>query len=430
MTDCLTIVGVQWGDEGKGKITDLLADRADIVARYQGGANAGHTVVVRGGKVVLHQIPSGILNSRSLCLIGPAVVLDPATILLEMKELLSAGWDVSPARLRISSSAQVVMPYHKTLDSLREASRTKGRIGTTGRGIGPAYEDLVSRAGIRLRDLCNPELLRERLEALLPERNAVLTFHSGTAVTVQQMLEWAAPLAEVLAPYQADTGKLISDSLAAGGKVLFESAQGTLLDVVHGTYPFVTSSYTTAPAAFPLSGVGASRNGRVLAVVKAYTTRVGEGPFPTEDFGEFGKRLRANGHEFGATTGRPRRCGALDLPALRYTFRVNGVTSIALTKMDVLGGFTAFPVCVAYRLPDGTISREMTADSLMQGTPVYEDWQGWNDDIATAHSVTDLPVAARDFILRLESELGVPVDIVSTAPDREATIVVNDIWQS
>ena len=428
MTDCLTIVGVQWGDEGKGKITDLLADRADIVARYQGGANAGHTVVVQGRKIVLHQIPSGILNSRSLCVIGPAVVLDPATIMAEMKELTDAGWDVSPARLRISRSAQVVMPYHKTLDSLREASRVKGKIGTTGRGIGPAYEDLVSRAGIRLHDFCDPARLRDRLDALLPERNAVIAFHGGTPVTTEMMLEWAAPLATILAPYRSDTGKVISDRLAAGGKILFESAQGTLLDIIHGTYPYVTSSYTSATAAWPLSGLGIRQGGGVLAVVKAYTTRVGEGPFPTEDSGIFGQTLRERGHEFGATTGRPRRCGALDLPALRYTFRINGVTSIALTKMDVLSGFGSFPVCVAYRTADGNTVTELTADHFMDGTPLYEEWPGWTEDIHKAGTLHDLPAACRAFVARLESELGVPVDIISTAPDREATIIVNPVW--
>ncbi len=428
MTDCLTIVGVQWGDEGKGKITDLLADRADIVARYQGGANAGHTVVVGGRKIVLHQIPSGILNSRSLCVIGPAVVLDPFTIMAEMRELTDAGWDVGPGRLRISRSAHVVMPYHKTLDSLREAARAKGKIGTTGRGIGPAYEDLVSRAGIRLHDFCDPSLLRDRLESLLPERNAVISFFGGTPVTIDQMLEWAAPLARTLAPYQSDTGKIISDSFGAGGRVLFESAQGTLLDIIHGTYPYVTSSYTAATAAFPLSGVGFRRDAGVLAVVKAYTTRVGEGPFPTEDFGSFGQALRERGHEFGATTGRPRRCGALDLPALRYTFRINGVTSIALTKMDVLSGMASFPVCVGYRTAAGDIVNELTSDNFMDGTPVYEEWTGWTQDIHSAGSLAELPAACRNFIARLEFELGVPVDIVSTAPDREATIMVRDIW--
>jgi len=430
MTDCLTIVGVQWGDEGKGKITDLLADRADIVARYQGGANAGHTVVVEGRKIVLHQIPSGILNPRSLCLIGPAVVIDPQTIINEFQELIDAGWIVNPERLRISSQAHVVMPYHKTLDKLREAARTKGKIGTTGRGIGPAYEDMVSRAGIRVRDFCNEERLAERLHALLPERNAVMEFLGGEPVQVESVLEWARPLAARISDYQADTGKLLADCIGRGGKVLFESAQGTLLDVIHGTYPFVTSSFTSAPAAFSLSGIGIARTGVVLAVVKAYTTRVGEGPFPTEDFGAFGARLRENGHEFGATTGRPRRCGALDLPALRYTFRVNGVTSIALTKMDVLSGFDSFPVCIAYDVPGRGRVNELVADDFTTPgiQPIYESWPGWSEDIGGVLSIESLPANCRAFIGRLERELGVPIDIVSTAPDRESTIVVNPVW--
>lgn len=430
MTDCLTIVGVQWGDEGKGKITDLLADRADIVARYQGGANAGHTVVVEGRKIVLHQIPSGILNQRSTCLIGPAVVIDPQTIINEFQELIDAGWAVNPERLRISSQAHVVMPYHKTLDKLREAARTKGRIGTTGRGIGPAYEDMVSRAGIRVRDFCCQERLVERLQALLPERNAVITFLGGEPILIESIIEWARPLARQISAYQADTGKLLSDCITGGGKVLFESAQGTLLDVIHGTYPFVTSSFTSAPAAFSLSGIGVARAGVVLAVVKAYTTRVGEGPFPTEDFGAFGTSLRERGHEFGATTGRPRRCGALDLPSLRYSFRVNGVTSIALTKMDVLSGFHSFPVCVAYDVPGRGRVTELLADDLTTPDikPIYEDWAGWHEDIGGAPSIDRLPANCRAFIDRLERELQVPIDIVSTAPDRESTIIVNPVW--
>jgi adenylosuccinate synthase len=322
------------------------------------------------------------------------------------------------------------MPYHKTLDALREASRIKGKIGTTGRGIGPAYEDMSARTGIRLSDFCNPTKLRDRLEALLPERNAVISFHKGTPVTVEQMLEWAAPLAEALAPYQADTGKLLADTIKRGGRVLFESAQGTLLDVIHGTYPFVTSSFTTAPAAYPLSGIGVPKDQAVLAVVKAYTTRVGEGPFPTEDCQEFGTNLRANGHEFGATTGRARRCGALDLPALRYTFRVNGVTSIALTKIDVLSGLKSFPVCVGYNVPGEGIVNELPADRFLEKdiVPVYEQWEGWTEDISSATSMDDLPASTRKFVARLESELGTPVSIVSTGSDRKATIIVTSPW--
>ena len=430
MSRCLTIVGVQWGDEGKGKITDLLAGDADVVARYQGGANAGHTVVVDGRKIVLHQIPSGILNARSFCVIGPAVVIDPQTIMAEMDDLRNAGWAVDPSRLAVSRSAAVVMPYHKKLDSLREASRTKGKIGTTGRGIGPAYEDMTSRAGIRMADFCDEVRLRERLEMLLPERNAVLKFHGGQEVSIDDMVTWARPLAATLRSYLADTGNIIDETFRNGGSVLFESAQGTLLDVIHGTYPYVTSSFTSAPAAFSLSGIGVHSDSRVLAVVKAYTMRVGEGPFPTEDHAEFGSRLRETGHEFGATTGRPRRCGSLDLPSLRYALRINGVTSIALTKIDVLSGMPSFRVCRAYRVPGEGIVDVLPADRFSEPgiEPVYEEWPGWTEDISSITDFDGLPEQVKAFVSRIETELNVPVDIVSTGSDRNATVIVRTPW--
>lgn len=428
MGNCLTIVGLQWGDEGKGKVTDLLARDAHVVARYQGGANAGHTVVVGGRKVVLHQVPSGALNPGATCVIGPAVVVDPATLLDELDELARLGIPVGPDRLAISASAHAVMPYHKALDVLRERARGDSRIGTTGRGIGPTYEDLFGRSGIRLVDLCDPDALRARLEALLPERNALLEYHGGSAFDADELVDQFRVAGERLRPCLRDTGAVIHQALRDGRRVLFESAQGTMLDILHGTYPFVTSSLTTAPAAFPLSGLGVPPRHEVLGVLKAYLTRVGAGPFPTEDHGELGSRLRERGGEYGATTGRPRRCGHLDLPSLRYAIRLNGATGLALMKMDVLTGLPV-RVCTAFDLR-GQRLREVPP--ALYGdpdlVPVLEEWPSWDEDLAGCRTLESLPPMAREFVQRLGIELDVPVRLVSTGSDRESTAVINDPW--
>lgn len=429
MPNSLTIVGIQWGDEGKGKVTDLLARDASLVVRYQGGANAGHTVVVEGRKVVLHQVPSGILNPSAFCVIGPAVVVDPETLLAEMDELGHAGVAVNPDHLAISRQATVVLPYHKRLDTLREAARGAGRIGTTGRGIGPAYEDLFGRTGVRLAELCDADRLAARIDAQLPERNAVLKFLGGEALDRDSLIQPALLLGERLRPFLCDTGNVVANHLSAGHNVLFESAQGTLLDVLHGTWPFVTSSLTVAPAAFALSGVGIPLRGGVLGVTKAYTTRVGSGPFPTEDTGEYGEWLRQKGGEFGSTTGRPRRCGHLDLPALRYAHRVNGTTALALMKMDVLSGLSSVKVCTAWRVGGRTIdvaTPDMFADPTL--VPVIEEWPGWAAPLDGATSMESLPREAQEYVQRIESTLGIPIELVSTGSGRESTILRRNPW--
>lgn len=430
MTSNIVIVGIQWGDEGKGKITDLLAKDAAAVVRYQGGANAGHTVVVRGKKIVLHQIPSGMLNDHSLCVIGPAVVVDPQTLVEELESLKDYGIEVTPDRLAISSSTHVVMPYHKRLDALREQSRGKEKIGTTGRGIGPTYEDLFGRTGVRMSDFCNPERLLATLQKVLVERNHLIQLLGGEPCDPNELAANMVDLGKKLAPYIRDVGTLVHEKLASGQKVLFESAQGTLLDILHGTYPFVTSSLTTAPAAFPMLGIGIPDNRRVLGVVKAYTTRVGAGPFPTEDVGDFGKRLRDAGGEYGATTGRPRRCGYLDLPALRYAIRVNGVTGLAVTKIDVLSGLGDLKVCQSYKLGNGQVVSTLLPEYLESGDlePIYETWKGWDEETVGVRSLAELPANARKFLELMSSALGVPIDIVSTSPDRDDTILNVDLW--
>lgn len=429
MARCLVVVGLQWGDEGKGKVTDLLGSRADIVVRYQGGANAGHTVVVSGRQVILHQIPSGVLTPSVQCVIGPAVVLDPQTLLQEIATLTGLGYELHPGRLAISRGANLVLPYHKALDRLRESAAGAERIGTTGRGIGPAYEDLVARRGIRTADLCNPDHLRDRLASVLPERNALIRHMGGTPYSLDDLMDSLVPVGQTLAPYLTDTGAILSEALREGRRVLFESAQGTLLDVLHGTYPYVTSSLTTAMAAFPLSGIAMPADTRVLGIMKAYCTRVGEGPFPTEDTRDFGAHLRVRGAEFGATTGRPRRCGALDLPVLRYAIRVNGATHLALMKLDVLGGLARIPICTAYRHGDQVLDvvapDRFTDPDLI---PVFEEVPGWKEDLRGARNEADLPPAARDYLQRIEAALAVPVVLVSLGSDREDTVIRCDPW--
>lgn len=431
MSRSLTIVGIQWGDEGKGKITDLLAQSAHVVARYQGGANAGHTVVVDGKKTVLHQIPSGILNPEVLCLIGPSVVVDPATLIDEIESLTLAGIKVDSKHLMVHPGANVVLPYHKRLDERRELARGAKKIGTTGRGIGPTYEDLVARTGVRLQDIASgPDRLRNRLKDVIEERNVLISHLGGEPFTIDEIVSSYIPLGDRLAEFLGDTGARLYEMCGSdSARVLFESAQGTLLDVVHGTYPFVTSSFTTAPAAFALSGIGTPSNNMVLGVVKAYTTRVGSGPFPTEDLGTFGDDLRNKGGEFGATTGRPRRCGALDLPTLRYAIRVNGVDRFVVTKLDVLSGFGDFPVCTGYRWKGNVVTDihpSMFDDDI---EPIYEIFEGWNDSLDGITTYEDLPRPAKIYLERISSELRTELLIISTGFDRSNGIILANPWQ-
>jgi adenylosuccinate synthase len=416
-------IGAQWGDEGKGKVVDQLSPRADLVVRFQGGSNAGHTLVVDGEKTVLHLIPSGILVPRTLNLIGPGVVVDPATLLEEIAGLRASGVDVSRERLRISDRAHVILPVHRALDEAREEASGRA-IGTTGRGIGPVYESRVARTGVRICDLLEPDYLAGRLDAALRERSFLLEKLYGWRVPepaelLAQCLRWG----EQLAPYVDDVGVLIDRSLREGRSVLFEGAQGTLLDVDHGTYPYVTSSTTLAGGACAGAGIGPTRIDYVLGITKAYTTRVGGGPFPTEDRGPAGDHLSSVGAEFGATTGRRRRCGWLDLVVLRHAVRVNGVTGLALLKLDVLTGLDEIRACTAYRF-DGKELAEFPASIkvLERCVPVYRSFPGWRESIHGARRLEDLPRAAREYVEWIETSLGVQAHIIGVGPERDATI--------
>jgi adenylosuccinate synthase len=423
-------VGAQWGDEGKGKVVDLFAEECDFIVRYQGGNNAGHTLVVDRGngpeKTVLHLLPSGILHPDKVCVIARGVVIDCDVLFRELDALAARGIGVAPAQLRIDLDAHIIMPYHRDIDLGREAASGDAKIGTTGRGIGPCYEDMIGRRGIRVRDLLEPARLIDRLQAVVPDRNATLRWLGRPEVTVEALAALLAPAAERLAPFAADCRSLVGDAWRAGKRVLFEGAQGTLLDVGHGTYPFVTSSYTTSAGVCVGVGVPPRAIEKVVGITKAYATRVGAGPFPTELFDEDGAQLRARGQEFGATTGRPRRCGWFDAAAVRYAHRLNDFTGLAITKLDVLSGFDEIKVCVAYDL-DGQRLEVADADavSLQRSVPIYETWPGWKQDLTAVRRLEDLPAAARAYLERLTELCGVPIDVVSVGPDRAQTLVLH-----
>ncbi len=421
-------VGIQWGDEGKGKIVDLLAPRADIVARFQGGPNAGHTLVIGNEKTVLHLVPSGILHEGTLCLIGNGTVVAPETIVEEMDTLLAAGIPVAE-RLRISDRCQLILPYHRALDAARESAKGKGKIGTTGRGIGPAYEDKTARRGIRLIDLVCDDLDR-KLEENLAWTNFQLTEYFHVEPVTRDEVDAVIELAKArLLPLMADVSLILFDRHKAGDAILFEGAQGTMLDVDFGTYPFVTSSNTVAGAAMAGLGVGPGMVESVLGICKAYTTRVGAGPFPTELYNAegmndpSGKHLAEKGHEFGATTGRPRRTGWFDAVVVRHAVRVAGVTELAITKLDVLDGLSEVKLCVAYE-KDGRRLETIPADAHMleSCTPVYETLPGWNDHTFGATSFEQLPEAARHLLRRIETVCECPITMLSTGPDRDHII--------
>ena len=420
----VVIIGTQWGDEGKGKIVDLLTDRASAVVRFQGGHNAGHTLVIEGKQTVLHLIPSGILRVGVRCLIGNGVVLSP-TALLEEIETLEANGVPARERLGISESCPLILPYHIALDQAREIARGKKAIGTTGRGIGPAYEDKVSRRGIRLGELLDENHFKERLREVMEYHNFALEHYFKTdAVDYQKVLDEALAQGEQIAPMVEDVPGILHKLRAEGKSIMFEGAQGALLDIDHGTYPYVTSSTTTSGGAASGSGVGPRALDYILGIVKAYTTRVGAGPFPTELFDDDGQYLGEKGHEFGATTGRQRRCGWLDVVSLRRSLDVNSVTGICITKLDVLDGMDTVKICVAYTLDGKEITiPPVGADLMEKCEPVLIEMPGWKESTVGTRSLDQLPQAARDYLDKVESLCGVPIDIISTGPDREETLI-------
>ena len=421
----LVVVGAQWGDEGKGKIVDHLAEQSDLVVRFQGGNNAGHTLVVGGKKQVLHLIPSGILQPHARCVVGPGVVMDPWVLVKELRALKAEGMLKDSSRLVLCERATLILPYHKALDHLREAAAGEGKIGTTGRGIGPAYEDAVGRRSVRLGLLNDWGRLRSELEKHLREKNALIAHYGGEPIQVETVLNDLAEVAEEIRPYLGDSCGLVAEAIQQGKRILFEGAQGTLLDVLHGTYPFVTSSHTVAGAVCTSMGIGPGTIQRVVAVSKAYTTRVGMGPFPTELHDAQGDELRQKGGEFGATTGRPRRCGWLDLVALKHAVQINGATEIALTKADVLSGISGLSVCTAYRVKSTGQQVQFLPWNLdmEDAEPVLEPIEGWEEDVTGITAYDALPQPVKHLVELVERHTGVPVSSVSVGPGREQTIL-------
>ncbi len=423
----IVIVGVQWGDEGKGKATDLLGDRTDWVVKFNGGNNAGHTVVIGDEKYALHLLPSGILTPGVNPVIGNGVVVDLEVLMYELDALRSRGVDTS--RLRISANAHIITHYHRTLDKVTERFLGKRQIGTTGRGIGPAYADKINRVGIRMQDLFDEKILRQKIEGALDQKNHLLVkVYNRRAITVDEILDDLLSYVDRVRPMVCDTSLLLNDALDAGDVVVFEGGQATMLDVDHGTYPFVTSSSATAGGAATGSGVGPRRLDRIVGIVKAYTTRVGSGPFPTELFDEQGEWLRARGFEFGTTTGRPRRVGWYDAPVTRYAQRVNGITDLVLTKLDILTGLDRIPVCVAYDV-DGVRFDEVPVNQsdFHHAVPIYEELPGWREDISGARTFEDLPVAAQDYVLALEEMSRTRISVIGVGAARDAVVVRHDL---
>jgi len=422
----LAVLGAQWGDEGKGKIVDMLTSHFSIVSRYQGGHNAGHTVYVNGAKFILRLIPSGILHAGVTCVIGNGVVIDPQALFAEVDELKKNGIDVD-GRILISDKAHLILPYHRDLDLLSEARRGERKIGTTSRGIGPAYEDKIARRGIRVCDLADPKGLEQNVRDNVTARNRLV---QDSTMDWKPVLDQLLKHAERMRPMIRDASVLLNDSMRAGKSILFEGAQGTLLDIDHGTYPYVTSSNASIGGVCTGLGIPPKAIGRVLGVVKAYTTRVGEGPFPTELFGEMGNRLRETGSEYGAVTGRPRRCGWYDAVAVRYAARINGLDGLALTKLDVLDGLESIDICTSYRSGGGTVT-DFPSDvgQLAQSKPVYESMPGWSAPTKGVRQFDRLPEAARNYIKKLEEVSGVRASIISTGSERDDTIIRDEVWR-
>lgn len=426
----VVIVGAQWGDEGKGKVVDLFTPQADFVVRFQGGANAGHTLVIDGEKTVLHLLPSGVLHPHVHCIIGNGVVLDPKVCVDEVAELRMRGLLADHEKLSISPNAHVVMPYHQRIDQLRETQLGDAKIGTTGRGIGPCYEDKVTRTGIRMMELIDPDRFSKRLDEVLPYKNKYMKNMLGHAgFERDEILETYSGLAKVLAPFVRDTTQILARACADKKRILFEGAQGTALDVDHGTYPYVTSSTTVSAGACSGSGVGPRQIGEVLGVTKAYCTRVGSGPFPTELDNELGELLRQKGGEFGATTGRPRRCGWLDLFALKYAAQVNGLTGLVITKMDILSDMPALQVCVGYQYKGKALGYfQADARMLDDCKPIYHELPGWTGDVSQIRAVTDLPATAQSYLKYIEDYLELPIKIISLGAERDAHIQTGPVF--
>ena len=427
----VVVLGTQWGDEGKGKIVDLLTDQASAVARFQGGHNAGHTLVIDGEKTVLHLIPSGILRENVVCMIGNGVVLSPEALLKEIKGLEEADVPVRE-RLRLSPSCPLILPYHIAMDQAREVARGKAKIGTTGRGIGPAYEDKVARRGLRLADLLDKERFAEKLKEVMEYYNfQLVNYYKADAVDYQTVLDETLAMGEELAPMVADVTAMLHELRKAGKNIMFEGAQGSLLDIDHGTYPYVTSSNTTAGGTSTGSGFGPLYLDYILGITKAYTTRVGGGPFPTELHCDVGQGLAERGHEFGSTTGRARRCGWFDAVALKHAIQINSVSGICLTKLDVLDGMDEIKICVGYEDAAGNVVTSLSGSEDYEAVkPVYETMSGWSDSTVGAKSMEELPAEAVAYIKRLEVLIEAPVDIISTGPDRIETIVLRNPYEA
>ncbi len=428
----VAVIGAQWGDEGKGKVVDLFTHDADVVVRFGGGNNAGHTLVVDGKKTILHLVPSGALHPNKLCVIGNGVVVDPEALLEEIRGLKENGFLLDDSLLRVSEEAHLIMPYHKSIDQARERLRGKGKIGTTGRGIGPAYEDKVARTGIRFVDLLEEETFREKLRHNIEEKNIYLkAILKEKTLDFNEIHDTYCGYRGKINRYIANTVLLLENEIKAGKRVLFEGAQGTLLDVDHGTYPYVTSSNAVVGGACTGAGVGPQNIHQIIGISKAYTTRVGGGPFPTELKGQEGEKLRDGGEEFGSTTGRPRRCGWFDAVGLRHSVRINGMTGIALTKLDVLTGFRKIRMCTAYRY-DGQLLREFPSSlrAMERAEPVLEEMDGWDAPISGARKLSDLPINAQRYVRRLEEMIGAEMVLVSVGPSRDQTIMLKNPFSS
>jgi adenylosuccinate synthase len=425
------VIGAQWGDEGKGKLVDVLAANADLVVRFQGGSNAGHTLVVNGKKTVLHLIPSGILHKDKTCVIASGVVIDIFGLTDEIKKLKATGFNISASQLLISDNATALLPYHKVLDKAREEALSAGKIGTTGKGIGPAYEDRAARRALVMADLFDSSNLMQKLEFVLKEKNALFSkLYDLPEIKAQDIYDQIQTVIHELEPYRAsDVSLLISQKIKQGKKIVFEGAQGTLLDIHHGTYPFVTSSSTIAGSGSISAGVGPHHLSKIVGVFKAYCTRVGSGPFPSELNNEIGLKIQKDGHEFGSTTGRARRCGWLDLVALKYAIRLNGINSLAMMKLDVLSGHDQIGICVGYKL-NGEVIKEFptSTESVTKAEPIYEYLPGWTEDLTRTKSVKDLPRNVLKFIEFVSQECGCPVDVVSVGPDRDQTLWIKPLF--
>jgi adenylosuccinate synthase len=423
------IIGTQWGDEGKGKIVDLLSEHVDYVVRFQGGNNAGHTMVVKGKEIISHLIPSGIIQQKK-CFIGNGVVVDPFVLLEEIDYLLSNNIDVSPGMLKISNRAHIIMPYHRLIDSAREAKKGDQKIGTTGRGIGPCYEDKATRRGIRFCDLLDFDFFKEKVKTILEEKNFYLkTYFKTQTIDPETIIQQFQQIKDRLLPYIADVSVILFEGINNNKTILFEGAQGTHLDIEHGTYPFVTSSSVVSGNAANGSGIGPANLNEIIGIVKAYTTRVGAGPFPTELFDDIGDKIQRIGSEFGATTGRKRRCGWLDMVVLQNAVRLNSLTGLTITKLDVLDDLDEIKICTGYKINE-TIIKDFPAEIkiLQEGTPVYETHPGWKQDISGITEFNDLPENAKKYLARIEELANVKIKIVSVGPGREATIIKENIF--